>query len=103
MTETTLTFSLHDCLLTDESRAEFISQITVAAAGHQMPKLCLTITPLTTDKDVFQAIQIITGINKFLDVQFQLVDDTDDPISDHPARGYLKICQSWLPNATVVM
>lgn len=89
--------------MTDDARAEFVRRISEAASGHQMPKLCLTINPLTTDKDVFQAIQIITGINKFLDVQFQLVDDTDDPVAEHPARGYLKICQSWLPNSHLVM
>lgn len=97
--ETTLTFSLPDCLITDEARAEFAQQITEALATGEMPKLCLLISHQTTDKDIYQAIQTISGINKYLSVQFQLVDDSDEV----ELSGYLKICQSWLPNSTVVM
>lgn len=95
---TTLTFELPECLITDDARRDFINQITSALSSGQMPRLCLSIGPRTTDKDIFLAIQAISGINKFLEVSFQLIDD-----SDAPTLGYLKICQSWLPNATVLM
>lgn len=102
----TLTFSLPTCLKDDTARADFRHQLTLALATGQMPKLCLTISPKTSTKDIYQAIQTISEINKYLEVTFQLLDDVDDidlfP-KDHPAWGYLKICQSWLPNAHVVM
>lgn len=93
-----LTFDLPDCLLTDDAKTDFIARITGALSSGYMPRLCLRIHPRTTDKDIFQAIQVISAINKFLEVSFQLADD-----SDAPTLGYLKICQSWLPNATVLM
>ncbi len=71
-----------------------------------MPKLCLNIGHTTSTKDIYQTIQTISEINKFIEVTFQLLDDVDDidlSPEDHPAWGYLKICQSWLPNAHVVM
>lgn len=104
--EKQLTFSLPQCLLTEEARNAFKHQIVTGLANGQMPKLNLTISPLTTDKDIYHAIQIISAINKFLEVSFQIVDDddiTEHTPETHPAWGYLKICQSWLPNATVIM
>jgi hypothetical protein len=101
-----LTFTLPQCLCTDAARDDFKHQLVSGLANGNTPTLCLAITPHTTDKDIYQAIQIISAINKFLDVSFQLLDDDDvadlDPKA-HPAWGYLKICQSWLPNATVIM
>ncbi len=93
-----LTFELPDCLLSDDVKNEFVHQITEALSSGQMPQLRLRISSRTTDKDIFHAIQVISSINKFLEVSFQLIDD-----SDTPTLGYLKICQSWLPNATVLM
>jgi hypothetical protein len=93
-----LTFELPECLISDDAKSDFIHQITAALSSGRMPRLCLSIGLRTTDKDIFTAIQVISGINKFLEVSFQLVDD-----SDSPTLGYLKICQSWLPNATVLM
>jgi hypothetical protein len=92
--------------MTDEARANVTRQITKAMTTGVMPKLCLNIGPRTTDKDIYQAIQLIAGINKVLEVTFHLIDSDDDASLDpatHATLGYLKICQSWLPNSTVVM
>lgn len=102
----TLTFSLPTCLVGDDARADFQKQIANALTDGNMPTLCLNIGTKTSTKDIYQAIQIISEINKFLDVSFQLLDDVDHidhTPEQHPAWGYLKICQSWLPNAHVVM
>lgn len=102
----TLTFSLPTCLVGEAAQADFQNQITRTLASGEMPKLYLNIGTKTSTKDIYQAIQIISGINKFMDVSFQLrddVNDVDNMPEQHPAWGYLKICQSWLPNAHVVM
>lgn len=106
MTHEKLTFTLPDCLQTDSDKMLFTQQINAAVSHGQMPKLFFNIAPQTTDKHIYQAIKIISAANKFLDVTFHLIDDDDiSPVSPetHPAAGYLKLCQSWLPNSSIVM
>ncbi|PIR20775.1 MAG: hypothetical protein COV45_04255 [Deltaproteobacteria bacterium CG11_big_fil_rev_8_21_14_0_20_47_16] len=101
-----LTFTLPDCLQTDTDKMVFTHQINSAVTQGKMPKLHFNISPLTTDKHVYQAIQIISNANKYLDVTFHLIDDDEVAAvkpETHPATGYLKLCQSWLPNSTIVM
>lgn len=91
--------------MTDADQKAFSRSITVAVAKGLMPKLHLNISPRTTDKDIYQAIQVISSANKYLEVAFHLIDDNDtfNTPETHPATGYLKLCQSWLPNSTIVM
>lgn len=64
----------------------------------------LVVTSKTTDKDITEAIKLISGTNRYIPVFIQPVTPTDafpEPISDDRLHSVQRLFGAWLPNVKV--
>jgi organic radical activating enzyme len=64
----------------------------------------LVVTATTTDKDINEAIKLISSTNRFIPVFIQPVtpsDDLQDSVSDEKLLSFKRLFGAWLPNVSI--
>lgn len=82
--------------------AAFLS--TALGSGKEL-YVKIVITPDTLDKDIQEAIKIISSANKFIPVILQPASQTDNfpyKINDAQIQSFARLCNLWLPNVSVM-
>lgn len=65
----------------------------------------IVVTHDTSNRDIQEAIKIISSSNKFIPVILQPVSGTRkfcQPISNEQVESFARLCNSWLPNVSVM-
>ena len=65
----------------------------------------IVLTPDTTDRDINDAIKLITSINRFVPVILQPASESKGfhtKMNDEKVESIARLCKSWLPNVSVM-